>query len=124
MSPKLKLVCGYRKDQTYMIDAEEAHKAYYLFMHPESRGVFNNGLAIVGSHIQSIEPDWNATMGWNASYTLGDDDWNDIRLNGVEKIVRNMMAQAKQLSGMIKPEELNTPMPKLIETYGLKQLHS
>ena len=121
MTPKIKLVCGFRKDQTYSIDGEEAHKAYYLFMHPEARGIFSNGLAIVGSHIQSVEPDWNATMGWNPTFTLGDDDWNEIRSSGAEKLVRGLMEQSKLLAQNIKPEELNTPMSELLETHGMEQ---
>ena len=41
---KIKIITGFRKDQYYTIDAEEAHKAYYLFLNPEERGVFNNGV--------------------------------------------------------------------------------
>lgn len=118
---KIKIVCGFRKDQTYSIDMEEAHKAYYLFMHPEARGIFGDGLALVGSSIQTIEPDWNATMGWNPSYTLGDDDWNDIRSKGMDKKLRDTMASAKLLSQKLKPEELNTPLSLLLENQ--KQLH-
>lgn len=123
MKTKVKLVCGFRKDQTYSIDAEEAHKAYYLFLHPEARGIFGDGLAILGSQIQAVDPDYNGTMGWNPTHTLDDDDWSDIRSKGIDKSVRNDMANAKLLAQKIQPSELNIPMSKLLETHGLKQLH-
>ena len=71
---KIKIITGFRKDQYYTIDAEEAHKAYYLFLNPEERGVFNNGVAMIGKNVQGIEPDYHATMGWNSTHTLDSDD--------------------------------------------------
>lgn len=93
---KVKIIVGFRRDQFYTIDADEAHKAYYLFLNPEKRGVFNNGVALIGSHIQSIEPDYNATMGWNPEHQLASDDYNELRAKGVDTKLRDTLYAAKQ----------------------------
>lgn len=92
---KVKVITGFRDDQYYTIDAEEAHKAYYLFLHPEERGIFNNGVALIGKNIQGIEPDWNATLDYNPTYRLEADDWNDLRRDGTDKKLRDLLADAK-----------------------------
>lgn len=112
---KVKLIVGFRRDQEHTIDATEAHKAYYLFLNPDARGVFDNGLAIRGEQIQEIVPDWNATMGWNASHTLAGEDWNEIRNSGLENEMRDTLALAKHVSQNIDPKQLNTPLDKLVE---------
>jgi hypothetical protein len=98
MSYHFKILTGFRKDQFYSIDADEAHKAYYLFLNPEQRGVFKNGVALMGQSITGIEPDYNAIMGWNPTHQLGDDDWNDIRSKGVDKTVRLLTERAKTVA--------------------------
>jgi hypothetical protein len=116
---KVKLVVGFRRDQEHSIDANESHKAYYLFLNPEKRGIFNNGLAIVGSQIQEIIPDFQGTMGWNPTHVLDNDDMTEIRNKGVDRKLRHILSQAKEiatkgdmqllgkpLSEVIKPEEL------------------
>lgn len=95
MNLKLKLITGFRKDQHYTIDADEAEKAYKLFLNPDHRGIFKNGLALIGSSIQAIEPDYNATMGWNADHALDGDDWNQIREKGVDRGLRDALAIGK-----------------------------
>lgn len=111
---KIKLITGFRKDQEYTIDADEAHKAYYLFLNPEKRGVFNNGLAIIGSNIQEIVPDYQSTMGWNSTHALDGDDWNEIRAKGIDRKMRDIMAYAKEISSTATPEQLSQPITLLM----------
>lgn len=99
---KIKMITGFREDQYYVIDGNEAHKAYYLFMNPEERGVFKNGVAIIGKSIQGIEPAWNETMGWNATHKLDSDDWNDIHRKGVQPKMRELLSEAKRVMPLIE----------------------
>lgn len=107
---QIKIVCGYRKDQEFTINANEAHKAYYLFNNPDKRGVFNNGLAIRGSDIKRIEADYNATMGWNHTYQLSNDDWTELNNNGIADKLRDVLYIAKEVSKTAQPKDLATPM--------------
>lgn len=111
MNYKIKLIVGFRRDQEHTIDADEAHKAYYLFLNPTQRGVFNNGLAIVGSQIQEIVPDYNATMGWNPSHILDADDWKQIRSAQVDSKLRDVLYAAKNLAS---PQYLGQPLSTLM----------
>lgn len=112
---QIKLIIGFRQDQYLIIDSEEAHKAYYLFLHPEERGVFKNGVALIGKNIQGIEPAYNETMGWNPTHQLDDDDWNDIRKKEIDIKMRDMLAEAKKVSYLIEknPRMLNEPLSEL-----------
>lgn len=123
---KIKIITGFREDQYYVIDSNEAHKAYYLFMHPEERGVFKNGVAIIGKNIQGIEPAWNETMGWNETHKLDDDDWNDIHRKGIKNKMRELLSEAKRVMPLIEKNpallQINLseilkelPQPKLTE---------
>ena len=112
---KIKLVVGFRRDQEYSVDAEEAHKAYYLFLHPDSRGVFNNGLAIKGSSIEEIKPDYNGTMGWNETHVLNDDDMNEIRGKGIDRKLKKLMSAGKEIAGKLEAGDLNTPLTELVQ---------
>ena len=98
MEYKIKIITGFRENQYMTIDAEEAHKAYYLFLNPEQRAVFSNGVALIGKNIQGIEPDYNATMGWNPTYEPDEYDWNELRDLGVDKKLRNILAGAKEVA--------------------------
>ena len=110
---KIKIIVGYRRDQEHSIDAEEAHKAYYLFLNPEKRGVFNNGLAICGQQIQEIVPDWAGTMGWNPAHNLQPEDWNEIRYAGVEVKMRNMLMAAKSIAQISDKVDMSLPLSQL-----------
>lgn len=105
----IKIITGFRDDQHYSISDNEAHKAYYLFNNPEKRGVFENGVALIGKNIQGIEPDWNATMGWNPSHKLEGDDWNEIRANQVDVRLRATLEAAKRVAQIAEKN------PKLLE---------
>lgn len=114
---KIKIVCGFRKDQEFTIDANEAHKAYYLFANPDKKVIFRDGLAIKGSDIQRIEPDYISTMGWNPSHTLNDADWLELNQNGVASKLRDIMALAKEVSRSGKKEEMSAPLIELKDKY-------
>lgn len=98
---KLKIVTGFTEDQKYTIDAEEAHKAYFLFLNPDARGIFGNGLAIIGRHIQAIQPDYHATLGYNKTHKLDSDDWNEINGSGVEERMQETIERAKTIASTI-----------------------
>ena len=112
----IKLIVGFRRDQEHSVSMEEAHKAYYLFLHPESRGIFSDGLAIKGSQIEEIVPDWHGAMGWNPTHTLNSDDWNEMRDKGIDGKIRNQIAIAKDVARLCEPRDLEKPMSELLAT--------
>jgi hypothetical protein len=119
---KIKIVTGFRKEQYHTIDAEEAHKAYYLFLHPNERGIFKNGVALRGESIQSIEPDYHASMGWNPTHTLDSDDMNEIRQKGIDTKLRDVLYAAKSVAQLGRPELMNLPLSLAVEKSDLKLL--
>jgi hypothetical protein len=107
---KIKVICGFRKEQEYTIDANEAHKAYYLFNNPTNRGTFDTGVAIKGSDIQRIVPDFHATMGWNDSHVLTGDDHNVLHAEGVSQKLAKIMATAKEVGRNGDVEDMKLPL--------------
>jgi hypothetical protein len=95
---KIKIITGFGDDQKHSIDADEAHKAYYLFRNPEKRGVFSNGLALMGRDIRAIQPDWHGTMGWNPTHKLDDDDWNQLRGSGTVAKLNEMLGNGNLIA--------------------------
>lgn len=114
---KIKLIMGFRRDQERSVDADEAHKAYHLFLHPEERGVFSNGLAIKGDQIQEIVPDYQGSMGWNPTHVIDNDDMNEIRNKGVDVTLRNLMAIGKEIAQVGSPQDFNVPLTQLTQKY-------
>lgn len=112
---KVKIVCGLRKDQEYTIDANEAHKAYYLLNNPDKRGTFDNGLGIVGSEIKRIVPDWNGTMGWNETYQLTSDDWREIHRSGIEEKMKSILYKAGAIGRRGEVDDMRTPLIDLVQ---------
>lgn len=112
---KVKVITGFKAGQSFTVGAEEAHKAYWLFLHPDERGVFDCGVAVVGRVIQGIEPDYNATMGWNPSHLLGVDDWAEIRRLGTEKRLQDVMALAKNAARMMDRDRINMPLSEAVK---------
>lgn len=112
---KIKITTGFSSDEKFTIYGEEAHKAYYLFNNPEKRGTFKNGVALIGRDIRSIQPDYNAEMGWNPTHKLDDYDWEEIRQKGVDIKMRDLLANAKEVSYLIEknPQMLNEPLSSL-----------
>jgi len=115
MDYKIKIVAGYRKDQQHSIPAEEAHKAYYLFLNPSKRGIFSNGLGLVGKNIQEILPDYNGTMGWNETHTLTSDDMNELRKQGIDRKLREIMTTAQKIGAIGEPQSLALPLSKVAQ---------
>jgi len=103
MEYKVKIITGFREDQYYTINAQEAHKAYYLFNNPTERGVFDNGVALVGDMIKGIEPDYHSTMGYNSNYKLEAEDWNEIRGKKVDVTLRSILSKAQKVAKLDNP---------------------
>jgi hypothetical protein len=102
---KIKIILGYNKH--YSVSAEEAHKAYHIFMNPDKRAVFSNGIAIRGKDIMGIEPDYHSVFGWNESHKLEGDDWNEINRSSECIELKEIIADAKLIAQ--KPELLSIP---------------
>lgn len=117
----IKVITGFREDQYVIIPMQEAHKAYYLFKHPDERGVFENGVALLGRNISEIRPEWNKTMGWNETHHMGDDDWNEIAQKGVEKKMHALIGVAKEVAHQIEKEPTlaKLPLGEIIESRKL-----
>jgi hypothetical protein len=113
MTLKVKIITGFREDQKYTIEGEEAHKAYRLFYHPEERTVFNNGVAVIGSSIRGIEPDYQSTMGWNATHELDSDDWNEIRAKKIDTKIRDLLSLAKLVAQEEPVEKMSLPLSEI-----------
>lgn len=109
---KIKIITGFRKDQHLTIDSDDAHKAYYLFLNPEKRTIFKNGVALIGANIQGIEPDYNATMGWNSDHVLDGYDYNDMRSKGIDVALRDVLQLAKEIAQNY-PDKLNIPLSEI-----------
>ena len=103
---KFKIMRGFGQDDFIPIDESELEKAIYCHMSRKD-GAFSMG-SINGSHISAVMPDFHGTMGWNYSYKLTPDDWDDIRSKGVDKKIQKFI------------EGANTKVQYLIET---KQEH-
>ncbi len=115
----IKIILGFRKDQEFSIEAKEAHKAYFLFRNPSERGTFSNGLALIGNQIQRIEPDYNATMGWNADYLLTGEDRDSIQTSGVADKMRKIMEVANEIAMKPIGRELELPLTEVLENRKL-----
>jgi hypothetical protein len=115
----IKVITGFREDQYEIIPMQEAHKAYYLFKNPEERGVFENGVALIGKNIQEIKPAWHETMGYNPTYRIESEDWNIIEKRGIGDKMKLLISKAKEVGDMIS-ENPNLIKIKLGEI--LKQL--
>lgn len=96
----IKIITGFRNEQYYVIEDNEAHKAYYLFNNPEARTTFENGVALIGKNIQGIEPAYNETMGWNPIHVLTTDDWNDIRNKKIDIKLRDVLTNGKRIASL------------------------
>jgi hypothetical protein len=111
---KVKIVTGFRDDQCYSIDAEEAHKAYRLFNNPDERAIFSDGLAIIGADIRKIEPDYIGTMGWNKGYVLTPDDYAEVSSKGIDCQIREVMEIAKEIA-IQRPDLVKLPLSEAIK---------
>lgn len=107
----IKIITGFTSEEKFSIPDEEAHKAYYLFLNPEKRGVFSTGLALMGKFIQRIEPDYQGTMGWNPTHELNDDDWNEIHKHKIGRKLKNILAEAKRIALLASQNPLLLEQP-------------
>jgi hypothetical protein len=123
MIGKVKIITGFRKDQEFSIDASEAHKAYYLFLNPDARTVFSSGLALRGSQIQRIEPDYQGTMGWNEAHALDAEDWNEIHRLGVDQKLKTILTIAQEVGRIAQPHDLNIPLSEAMTRYPQLAAH-
>lgn len=114
---KIKIITGFRKDQAYSIPMEEAHKAYYLFFNPDARTVFADGLALKGSDIDRIEPDYQGSMDWNPNHILDQDDLNEIHKLGIDSKLRLVMNRASSVAKIASEEMLNLPLSSVLEMH-------
>lgn len=114
MNYKIKIKYGYRKDQESLIDVDEAHKAYFLFFNPEIRGVFNNGLAITGSSINEIVPDYVGSMGWNDGYSPTSEEWGEIKNSKMFRELENTLLVAKKIAKDGSPTDMHLPLNTVI----------
>jgi len=110
---KFKVIIGFREDQFYTVDESEIHKAYYLFMNPEARTIFSDGVALVGKNIQGIEPDYHATMGWNKTHHLGSDDFNEMRDKGILHKFTGVMSKGIAELAIQNPNLLKQPLEQI-----------
>lgn len=114
MIHKIKIVMKFRgvNEVIYSIPADEAHKAYYLFVNPHKRTIFNNGLAIKGEDIERIEPDVIGTMGWNQGYKLSPED--NLETQGIKRKLEKICWIASQVGKSDNPQ-LDDPLSKVIK---------
>lgn len=117
------VITGFREDQRVDIPLQEAHKAFYLFKHPEERGVFDCGVALIGRNIQEIKPNWNKTMGYNPEYELTTDDWNDIAGKGIKKKMQVLMETAKRVADMVEvnPQLMKQELGEIVKVLKLSE---
>jgi hypothetical protein len=94
MDIKYKILQGYEHDRNITINEDELERAYGLFM-LGGRWIFSGG-AVDGKNIQTIVPDWNATMGWNKEYKLGTDDDEEIASKGLDRKSQKTLASAQE----------------------------
>ena len=114
---KFKIICGFREDQEYTIDANELHKAYYLFNNPKNnRAIFSSGVAILGDDIRRIVPDFHATMGWNITHKLDGDDMNELHRAGVTGKMNKIMSAAKEVARIGDSADTQVPLLKLVRS--------
>lgn len=113
----VKIITGYRADEYITVPAQEAHKAYYLFTHPNERGIFSNGRPLIGKDIKDIKPDYHATMGWNPQHRITADDMNEIVREGVYKRFETILKLAKEVSEVAGLKANGTPLREAAKTY-------
>lgn len=117
----IKIISGFREDQSHSVPDAEAHKAYYLFLTPGSRTVFSNGLALRHEDVQRIEPDYHGTMGWNAAHRLDADDMNEVNGSAACRALRGVMSNAADVAreALGNPSLLALPLAVAVEKIGI-----
>ncbi len=74
--------------------------------------MFKNGVALIGADIRGIEPDYNATMGWNPDHTLQAEDWNELRRTGKDRELRDVIQLASDIA-KFQPDKIGLPLSEI-----------
>lgn len=111
-----KIKTGYGDQDFISIDETELEAAVYAFL-TDAKGMFKNG-AVNGKNIMSITEDWHREFGWNYTYKLGPDDWEQINREATPKY-RGIIQEAKdRVQGYISKGTTNKigkePLPLMI----------
>lgn len=116
MTRYFKVVHGYNQEDFIAIDETELEKAMYAHM-TEKKVFLNNG-SVNGSQILKIVPDYHKAMGWNYSYKLGTEDWEQIksRCKSYDGIVAIAKDNVSRLIREGKPEMIGTSTLKAISS--------
>ena len=117
----IKIKTGYKADQQYSISVEEAPKAYFLFLNPDQRGVFSNGLALQGRDIKGIEPDYNASLGINPLHELDIRDWVEIRKLGLKEHLDESLGTARLIASDY-PSLISAPLSEAVKQLPVRAL--
>lgn len=99
---KIKIITGYNGEHV-LVPAEEAHRAYHLFLNPTERGIFSNKVTLRGQDIMRIEADFHSAMGWNEGYKMLPEDYAVVRALGIERKTQEILKLAQEAA---KSQEL------------------
>ena len=94
---KFRVVYGYNAGQHVTVRKKDLPKLYVMFLNGTGRTVLENGIALRGEDIQRIEPDWNATMDWNATYRLMSDDFDQIGF-ALQEEAKQIMGEKREIA--------------------------
>lgn len=90
-----KALTGFGEEREVYFEMEDLEKVQYAFLR-EKRALLSNGQAVDGKYIQQIYPDYQRTMGWNATHELNNDDMNEIRARGIERKMEYALTRSKE----------------------------
>lgn len=115
-------------DDFVIVKNSEAHKAFYLFLNPEARVIFEDGSTVIGKNIKLIEPAWNEIMGWHPTHKLTGDDWGDINRLGIKQKMQEVTTKARDVAVAMKhnPQLASKKLSEAFEIIGgsnLKQIN-
>ena len=79
---KFRVVYGYNAGQHVTVRKKDLPKLYVMLR---------------GEDIQRIEPDWNATMDWNATYRLMSDDFDQIGF-ALQEEAKQIMGEKREIA--------------------------
>ncbi len=88
-----KIIRGYGLEDYIEIDKSELEKAYYCFL--EKKDAIFSGGPVRGSQIQTIQPDFHRTMGWNRGYKLGVEDFEELGNKGIDRKSRDLLSESE-----------------------------
>lgn len=119
-----KIITGYNEQQFFRIEADELHKAYFVFMNENSRTIFKNGRTLLHRELLKIEPDVNYVMGWLPDYKLSGEDFKIIEENTICKKMEYDTRLARDVAYKItSPQQLNMPMYEVAQSLQILKLN-